>query len=149
MSDASVAMAVLRLVVSLAVVLTLLVGLARYAARRGAGGLRGGKSTVRVEVLSRRALSKGSSLQVVQVGGQVMVLGVTDRSVAVLRELGEDDVEVAAPERPERPERPGLGAATVPDLGTRAGRKAAAATPTGWPWSAAAFVVGRVGARRG
>ncbi len=125
MSDSSVVVAVLRLVVSLAVVLVLLVSLARYAARRGAGGMRPGRASVTVEVLSRRPLGRSTSLQVVQVGQQVMVLGVTDSSVSVLGELGELDVVRATPS------------------------EAPSAVPTGWPWSAAALVLGRGQARRG
>jgi flagellar biogenesis protein FliO len=128
MTDGSVVMAVLRLVVSLAVVLVLLVLAARFAARRGAGGWRPGRATVEVEVLSRRALGRTSSLQVVQVGTQVMVLGVTERSVSVLGELDEADLVQPTP-------------AAVSD--------AAPATPTGWPWSAAALVLGRGGSHRG
>jgi flagellar protein FliO/FliZ len=125
MTDASVAMAVVRLVVSLAVVLVLLVVMARFAARRGLGGHRPGQPSVSVEVLSRRALGRSSSVQVVQVGRQVMVLGVTEGSVSVLGELDPDEVE-------------------QPQQAAEAGR----AVPTGWPWSAAALVLGRGGSHR-
>ncbi len=176
MSDGSVVMAVLRLLVSLAVVLVLLVGLARWAARRGAGGWRPGGATVRVDVLARRALGKSSTLQVVRVGEQVMVLGVTEHAVSVLRELdGEDLVTPAAEATAPAPQASTFAAAVrrvavtdggvaarvdgeVPapadgedPLPTRASRRAArtAQAPTGWPWSAAAFVLARVGAHRG
>src|SRR6476661_7646811 len=97
MTDGSVVLAVLRLLVSLAVVLVLLVMLARWASKRGLGSGRPGRSTVEVEVLSRRSLGKASTLQVVKVGSQVMVLGVTDRGVTVLGELGDEDVVPATP----------------------------------------------------
>ncbi|GAB3073769.1 flagellar biosynthetic protein FliO [Pedococcus soli] len=97
MTDGSVVLAVLRLLVSLAVVLVLLVMLARWASKRGLGSGRPGRSTVEVEVLSRRSLGKASTLQVVKVGSQVMVLGVTDRGVTVLGELGDEDVIPATP----------------------------------------------------
>lgn len=85
--DGSTVLAVLRLAVSLGVVLTLLVLLARWARKRGVGGTVGGRTGVEVELLTRRALSRGSALHVVRVGEQVLVLGVTDQQVSVLREL--------------------------------------------------------------
>ncbi|MGG5259673.1 flagellar biosynthetic protein FliO [Phycicoccus avicenniae] len=85
--DGSLMLAGLRLLVSLGVVLTLLVLLARWARRRGVGGTVGARTGVEIELLSRRALSRGSAVHVVRVGEQVLVLGVTDQQVAVLREL--------------------------------------------------------------
>lgn len=96
MTDGSIVLAVIRLLVSLAVVLVLLVALARWASRRGIGSARPGRATVEVEVLSRRSLGRSSTLQVVKVGTQVMVLGVTDRGVSVLGELGPQDLVPAA-----------------------------------------------------
>lgn len=93
--DGSAVLAVLRLAVSLGVVLTLLVLLARWARKRGVGGTVGGRTGVEVELLSRRALSRGSALHVVRVGEQVLVLGVTDQQVSVLREL--DPLPAVAP----------------------------------------------------
>lgn len=95
--DGSTVLAVLRLLVSLGVVLTLLVMLARWARRRGVGGTVGGRTGVEVELLSRRALSRGSALHVVRVGEQVLVLGVTDQQVSVLRELDPVPALAAAP----------------------------------------------------
>jgi flagellar protein FliO/FliZ len=183
MSDGSVVLAVLRLLVSLGAVLALLVVLARYAAKRGLGGARTGRGPVTLDVLSRRALGKASSVQVVQVGSRVMVLGVTDRSVSVLTELSE--AELAQPEpaqcEPAQPEpaqsalaRPtaaqpvragsfaaAVDRASVPpgvaspaaELPSRAARRRAV-TPRpgqqlGWPWSAAALVLGHGRPRRG
>lgn len=93
--DGSVVLVVLRLLVSLGVVLTLLVLLARWARKRGLGGAVGSRAGVQVEVLSRRALGRGSALHVVRVGEQVLVLGVTDQQVAVLRELEPEPVPAA------------------------------------------------------
>ena len=184
MSDGSVVLAVLRLLVSLGAVLALLVVLARYAAKRGLGGVRPGRGTVSVDVLSRRSLGKASSVQVVQVGSRVMVLGVTDRSVSVLTELDEAELaqpELAQPElaqrEPAQPVRAGsfptqlplagsfaaaVDRASVPagpvpaptaELPSRAARRGAVAArpaqPLGWPWSAAALVLGHVRPRRG
>ena len=183
MCDGSVVLAVLRLLVSLGAVLALLVVLARYAAKRGLGGAGTGRGPVTLDVLSRRALGKASSVQVVQVGSRVMVLGVTDRSVSVLTELSE--AELAQPEaaqteaaqlEPAQPEatqpepallvragsfaaavdrasvRPGVSspAAELPSRAAR--RRAVAARPgqqLGWPWSAAALVLGHGRPRRG
>lgn len=92
----------LRLVLSLAAVLTLMVFLARYLSKRQNGGGSGiGASPRRkrgllLEVVTRQGLSRGSSLAVVRVSGQLLLLGVTESTVSVLREL--DDVEELAPE---------------------------------------------------
>lgn len=95
--DGSVVLAVLRLLVSLGVVLTLLVMLARWARRRGVGGTVGARTGIEVELLSRRALSRGSAVHVVRVGEQVLVLGVTDQQVSVLRELDRPAAPALAP----------------------------------------------------
>lgn len=96
MVDGSLAGTLLRLVVSLAVVLVLLVLLARYLGRRQLGtGVGRGRPTRRrpvapVEVVSRHGLSRGSSLAVVRACGQLLLIGVTESSVTVLRELEEE-----------------------------------------------------------
>ncbi|MBT9254954.1 flagellar biosynthetic protein FliO [Phycicoccus sp. MAQZ13P-2] len=107
--DGSVVLVVLRLLVSLGVVLTLLVLLARWARKRGLGGAVGSRAGVQVEVLSRRALGRGSALHVVRVGEQVLVLGVTDQHVSLLRELDPQVLEVVEPEQ----EAPVVAAPTV------------------------------------
>ena len=96
MVDGSLAGTLLRLVVSLAVVLLLLVFLARYLNGRQGGTGRGvalpgrRKPAAPVEVLSRHGLTRGSSLAVVRAGGQLLLVGVTETSVSVLRELEEE-----------------------------------------------------------
>ena len=65
-----------------------------------------------MEVLTRQGLSRGSSLAVVRVSGQVLLLGVTDTTVSVLREL--DDLD-APPREPEAQDSP--AAAPVPSGG--------------------------------
>jgi flagellar protein FliO/FliZ len=96
MVDGSLAGTLLRLVVSLAVVLVLLVLLARYLGHRqlGTGAGRGRPTRRRpvapVEVVSRHGLSRGSSLAVVRACGQLLLIGVTESSVTVLRELEEE-----------------------------------------------------------
>jgi flagellar biogenesis protein FliO len=85
-----------RLVVSLAAVLALMFVLARYLNRRQLGGrvgaVRHGKKALALEVVTRQGLSRASSLVVVRVSGQLLLLGVTESGVSVLREL-EDEVE--------------------------------------------------------
>ncbi|MEP6854067.1 MAG: flagellar biosynthetic protein FliO [Pedococcus sp.] len=166
MTDGSVVLAVIRLLVSLAVVLVLLVALARWASRRGIGSARPGRAGVEVEVLSRRSLGRSSTLQVVKVGTQVMVLGVTDRGVSVLGELGPEDLVPAAaalsvvpsavpatgsaPTTYEAAESRAIALASVDSRSaTRSTRRAAAAAPAGWPWNAAALVLGAGRSRRG
>jgi flagellar protein FliO/FliZ len=98
MSDGgSVAGTLVRLVLSLATVLTLMVMLARYLRHRQLGTGRGLGATPRrkkalpLEVVTRQGLSRGSSVAVVRVAGQLLLLGVTESNVSVLRELEESD----------------------------------------------------------
>jgi flagellar biogenesis protein FliO len=99
MVDGSIVGTLVRLVVSLAVVLLLLVVLARYLNKRQLGGGRAvarpgrRKPLADVEVLSRHGLSRGSSLAVVRAGGRLLLVGVTETSVTVLRELDEQPEE--------------------------------------------------------
>ena len=85
----------LRLVFSLAVVLALMGLAARTLGKRQLGGplvgARQRKSAIRV--LGRHGLGRTSSVTLVQVGSRVLLLGVTESSIQVLRELGEDEVE--------------------------------------------------------
>jgi flagellar biogenesis protein FliO len=171
MSDGSTLLAVLRLLVSLGAVLTLVVWVARYAAKRGVGGARTPRGGVSVDVLSRRSLGRTSSVQVVQVGRRTMVLGVTEHGVSVLGELGEEDLVVPEPvaSRPQV-EVPGRHAfdqllaahaqaasgplpvvpAAAPAVLPRAhGVASRIPVPEGWPWSAASFVLRTLQARRG
>ena len=110
-----------RLVLSLATVLTLMVFLARYLRQRqlgtgsglGLGGSQRRRKAPPLEVVSRHGLSRGSSLAVVRVSGQLLLLGVTDSRVSVLRELE----EVEEPEAELVPLAIGAGAgAPVPGL---------------------------------
>ena len=81
----------LRVVVSLGVVLGLFWAVARTGARRS-----GGRDRALVRVRSRQALSRGSSLAVVEVGSRVLVVGVSDSGVRLLTELEPDDVDTTA-----------------------------------------------------
>lgn len=94
MSDASGLVLALRTVVSLAVVLALLVFFLRWLERQSSRTRSNrGEATVRLSVLTRLSLGRGSSVQVVRVGTQVLVLGVTEQSVSVLTDLGPADFE--------------------------------------------------------
>lgn len=96
MTDGSTVLLVLRMLLSLVVVLGLVVLFARIVERRrGARPARSRRRAPRVgaEVLSRTHLARGTSLQIVRVGAQVLLLGVTDSSVRVLTELSAADLE--------------------------------------------------------
>ena len=83
-----------RMVVSLAVVLGLLLVMTRLGARRFKA-----RSGAPVQVLHRQALSRSSSVAVVSVGGRVLVLGTTDQQVRMLAELDPAD-RAQTPESP-------------------------------------------------
>lgn len=106
MGEDSLAGILVRLVLSLGAVLTLMVLLARYLRRRQNGGGLGmaaasGRRTVPpLQVLTRQGLSRGSSVAVVRVSGQLLLLGVTESTVSLLGELDEQDEpepDLAAP----------------------------------------------------
>ena len=80
---------VVRLVCSLAVVLGLLLLIARFAGRRFQG-----RAGAPVQVLHRQPLSRGSSVAVVTVGTRVLVLGITEQQVTLLTELEPDEIEL-------------------------------------------------------
>jgi flagellar biogenesis protein FliO len=107
MIDGSVVGTLVRLVLSLAAVLTLMVFLARYLHDRqigvglGAGAAQRRKKANLLEVVTRQGLSRGSSVAIVRVSGQLMLLGVTESAVTVLREL--EDIE-----EPELVQEPAL-----------------------------------------
>ncbi len=104
MIDGSVVGTLVRLVVSLAMVLTLMAFLARYLRNRQIGiglGIGGGqrrKKALLLEVVTRQGLSRGSSLAVVRVSGQLLLLGVTESTVSVLRDLEDVDEAELVPE---------------------------------------------------
>ncbi|WP_052466519.1 FliO/MopB family protein [Mobilicoccus massiliensis] len=91
MTDGSLALTLLRAVISLALVLGLLIACMRLLARRG-GFSTSARVGVDVETLGRRQLSRGASVHVVRVGSKILVLGVTDSEVSNLGELSGDDV---------------------------------------------------------
>jgi flagellar protein FliO/FliZ len=77
----------IRLVFSLAVVVGLLLLLAKFAGRRFSGG-----KDALITVVHRQHLSRGSAVSVVSVGSRVLVLGTTEHQVSVLAELDPEEV---------------------------------------------------------
>ena len=81
----------IRLVASLAIVVGLLLLLARFGQRRFRGG-----SGAMVHVVHRQPLSRTSAVAVVAVGTRVLVLGTTEQQVSVLAELDPDEIDLPA-----------------------------------------------------
>jgi len=77
----------LRLIFSLAVVVGLLILLARFGAKRFSGG-----TGSLVHVVHRQPLSRTSAVAVVTVGSRVLVLGTTEQSITVLTELDPEEL---------------------------------------------------------
>ena len=106
MNDGSLAGTLVRLVLSLTMVLTLMLILARYLRHRQNGGSLASvgssrrKTALPLQVLTRQGLSRGSSVAVVRVSGRLLLLGVTDSTVSLLRELDDEDEPELAPEGP-------------------------------------------------
>ena len=101
MGDVSLAHLFGRLAISMVVVLGLLALAARVMKRRNGMGSRStgsGRRTTRtqIEIVARQQLSRGSSLTIVRTGDRVLVLGVTESSVTLLRD-GEAPAELAGP----------------------------------------------------
>ena len=86
---------VVRLVCSLALVLGLLLLIARFAGRRFQG--RAGSP---VHVVHRQPISRGSSVTVVTVGTRILVLGSTEQQITLLTELEPDEIDLPV-EEPE------------------------------------------------
>lgn len=111
MADAGVFELFARLVVALAVVIGLMILLARVLKRRGidltAGARRATGARIQIDVLARRALTRNASVAVVQAGDRTLVLGVTDERVTLLSEATDD-----ATARGVRAPRPTGGRAT-------------------------------------
>lgn len=82
----------LRLVASLAVVVGLLLLLARVAGKRFAG-----RPGAPLRVLHRQPLTRSASVAVVTVGTRVLVLGATDQQVNLLAELDPEELDAVDP----------------------------------------------------
>jgi flagellar protein FliO/FliZ len=83
---------VVRLVFSLAVVIGMLLLLARFSAKRFRG-----TTGAPIRVVHRQPLSRTSSVAVVTVGSRVLVLGTTEQQVQLLTELDPEELEVMDP----------------------------------------------------
>ncbi len=81
-----------RLVFSLAVVVGLLLLLARFGAKRFNSG-----TNAPIKVLHRQSLSRNGSVALISVGGRVLVLGTTDQQVSLLTELDPDEIDIVEP----------------------------------------------------
>jgi flagellar protein FliO/FliZ len=82
----------LRLALSLALVVGLMLLIARWVGRRY-------QSTGSVlDVVHRQQLSRGSSVVVVTTGGRGLVLGVTDQQVNLLAEVDAEDLVLPEPD---------------------------------------------------
>lgn len=81
----------IRLVLSLAVVVGLLMLLARFGAKKFRGS-----SDALVNVVHRQPLSRTSAVSVVTVGNRILVLGTTEQQVSVLAELDPEDLDPSA-----------------------------------------------------
>lgn len=95
MSDGSGFVLLIRTVVSLAVVLVLLIWAARMLERRRGDLLGRRRLQVPVEVLSRQQLSRHADLSVVKVADEILVLGVTDAGVSLLRTVDPQSLPTA------------------------------------------------------
>ncbi|KRF37449.1 FliO/MopB family protein [Nocardioides sp. Soil805] len=78
-----------RLVASLAVVVGLMLLLARIVGKRY-----GARAGAPVQVLHRQPLSRSTSVAVITVGSRVLVVGTTDHQVSLLAELDPEDLVV-------------------------------------------------------
>src|SRR4051794_17797553 len=77
-----------RLVVSLAIVVGLLLLLVRIGGRKFRG-----QAGALVRVVHRQPLSRTSSVAVVTVGSRVLVLGTTEHQVSILTELEPEELD--------------------------------------------------------
>jgi len=134
-----------RLLLSLGVVLGLFWAVARMGARRV-----GGRDRTLLRVRGRQALSRGSSIAVVEVGSRVLVVGVSDAGVRLLTELDpfELDSESTALTEPTSEPTPAAQVSQVSPLG------GSLLAPATWKqaWSAAtarSYVGGHVSLPKG
>ena len=86
---------VLRMVLSLAAVLALMVGLLYAVKRFVLPGTGSARLPVQVEVLGRRALQPKKAILVVRVAGRVLVLGTSEQGIQALAELSDEELQGA------------------------------------------------------
>ena len=106
----------LRLFVSLAVVIGIMVFAGAVLRRRGVGLATGGRSGKRllVDVVARRGLSRNAAIAIVRVPGKHLVVGVTESSVNLLGELDADAVEAEEAEVQDAPRTALVGGPQAP-----------------------------------
>jgi flagellar biosynthetic protein FliO len=96
-----------RTLLALAVVLLMVWGCARLARHGQTSNVRRRLSRpngAEIEVLSKRSLSRTSSVALLSVGGRGLVVGVTPQSVTLISEVPLEDLEVAtAPAKNDAP----------------------------------------------
>lgn len=80
-----------RMVVSLAVVVGLLLLIARFSQKRFKG-----RTGSPLQVLHRQSLSRSSGVALVSVGGRMLLLGTTDQQVQMLTEIDPVDIDEEA-----------------------------------------------------
>lgn len=123
----------IRLVVSLAIVVGLLIVLARVGSKRFAGQ-RGDL----VHVVHRQALTRTSSVAVVTVGTRVLVLGTTEQQVQLLTELDPDELELLAESPAALDEAPSDAEAARPAPTTVGSLSGSVLSPATWRQAVAA-----------
>lgn len=95
MEDVSVLSLLARLVASLAIVLVLMVVLARILRSRAVPGIRRATAPVgTLQVVARQQVSRGASVAVVRAADRALVLGITDAAVNLLAEIDPATLEV-------------------------------------------------------
>ena len=87
--DVSMVELTLRLAVSLALVVAVIVVAAKVMRRRGGLGFGRSGSAPRLDVLDRTQVARNASVAVVRVGGRGFVVGITEQSVTLLAEAPE------------------------------------------------------------
>ena len=78
-----------RLVCSLAIVVGLMLLLAKFAGRRFQG-----RPGAAIRVMHRQSIGRGQSVAVISVGTRVLVIGTTEHQVSLLTEVEPDELEV-------------------------------------------------------
>lgn len=117
----------LRLVASLAVVVGLLLLLARVGGRR----FRGAPGAV-VRVLHRQPLSRSSAISVVAIGDRVLVLGSTEQQINVLTELDPRQLDTQQLDLQQLDREPS-DPADAPDFATTLAQVRSLPTPVATP----------------
>lgn len=130
-ADPSIGGLLLRLLGSLALVVGLLLLIARFAGRRFRT-----TNGAAIQVVHRQALGRGQGVAVVAVGTRVLVLGTTEQQVTLLAEVEPDEVGldlagdalVVVPEDDETTAAPQATTAARTDQGPLAGSLLSAQT---------------------